>query len=175
MAGFIHPGHKIFTVEEVAEINLSHQNWVSSVSRTGYGSNEEGAIGLFELLKSAVRHRPDYIIVGEVRGKEAYVMFQGMAAGFPAMGTMHAGKVEDVIHRLETPPISLSPTLIETLDVVVIMVHARTKGKTARRVKEIIEIESVDTKTGVARTNKVFNWLASEDKFEYRGYVYSRQ
>jgi flagellar protein FlaI len=171
---FIPTTAKVISIEDTRELNLTHENWIPSVTRVGFAKGL-GEVTMFELLKESFRQSPNYVIVGEVRGKEAYVMFQGMAAGFPAMGTMHAGKVEDVIHRLETPPINLSPTLIETLDVVVIMVHARTKGKTARRVKEIIEIESVDTKTGVARTNKVFNWLASEDKFEYRGYSWLLQ
>jgi flagellar protein FlaI len=92
-----------------------------------------------------------------------------MASGIPAMGTMHSGRVEDVIHRLETPPINLSPSLVDTLDLIVIMVHAREKGESARRVKEIVEIESVDMDTGKARTNSVYRWSPSEDTFEYRG------
>jgi flagellar protein FlaI len=130
---------------------------------------------MFDLLKEAFRQTPDYVIVGEIRGQEAYVMFQGMAAGMPSIGTMHAGKVEDVIHRLETPPINLSPALIETLDIVVIMVHAKEKGESSRRIKEIVEIESIDEKTGTARTNRAYSWLPSEDEFEYRGYSWLLQ
>ena len=96
-------------------------------------------------------------------------MFQGMASGIPAMGTMHSGRVEDLIHRLETPPIDLSPALVDTLDLVLVMVHAREKGESARRAKEIVEIESVDRETGRARTNVVYRWSPSEDTFEYRG------
>ncbi len=90
---------------------------------------------MFDLLKESFRQTPNYVIVGEVRGKEAYVMFQGMASGIPAMGTMHAGRVEDVIYRLETPPINLSPALVDTLDLIIVMTHAREKGESARRVK----------------------------------------
>ncbi|MFQ6135529.1 MAG: type II/IV secretion system ATPase subunit, partial [Nitrososphaerales archaeon] len=100
ITGFIPSSYKIFTVEEVAEINLPHENWVSSIARTGYGSQDEGSIGLFELLKSAVRHRPDYIIVGEVRGEESYVLFQAVATGHGGLCTMHADTVEASLKRL---------------------------------------------------------------------------
>lgn len=165
---FIPPEAKIISIEDTRELNLPHENWIPSVTRAGFAKGY-GEVSMFDLLKEAFRQTPDYVIVGEIRGQEAYVMFQGMAAGMPAIGTMHAGKVEDVIHRLETPPINLSPSLLETLDLVIIMVHAREKGESARRVKEIVEIESVDANTGNAITNRVFSWMPSEDDFEYRG------
>ncbi len=163
---FIPPAAKIITIEDTRELNLPHENWVPSVVRIGFAKGY-GEVTMFDLLKEAFRQTPDYVIVGEVRGKEAYVLFQGMAAGIPALGTMHAGRVEDIIYRLETPPINLSPSLVDTLDMVVIMIHAREKGETARRVKEVVEIESVDPKTGVARTNAVYYWSPDEDKFEF--------
>jgi len=165
---FIPPTAKIISIEDTRELNIMHENWIPSVVRPGFAKGY-GEVTLFDLLKEAFRQAPDYVIVGEVRGEEAYVLFQGMAAGMPAMGTMHAGKVEDVIHRLETPPINLSPTLVETLDVVIIMVHAREKGESARRVKEVVEIESVDAVTGNAHTNQVFSWQPVDDTFEERG------
>lgn len=171
---FIPPAAKIVSVEDTRELQLPHNNWIASVTRTAFVKGY-GEVTMFDLLKEAFRQSPDYVIVGEVRGQEAYVMFQGMAAGMPSIGTMHAGKVEDVIHRLETPPIDLSPTLLETLDIVIIMTHAKEKGENARRVKELVEIESVDPATGTARTNKVFNWLPSDDTFEYRGYSWLLQ
>jgi flagellar protein FlaI len=103
--------------------------------------------------------------VGEVRGKEAYVMFQGMASGHSSLGTIHAGSVEDVIKRLETPPIELSPSLIETLDLIVVMVHAKERGKSCRRVKEVDEIESIDPKTGTPHSISTFSWNPSIDTF----------
>ena len=166
---FIQPEEKIVTIEDTRELNLPHENWIPSVARIGFGVGETGKkygeVTLFELLKESFRQNPDYVIVGEIRGKEAYVMFQGIASGHASISTMHAGSVEDVIKRLETPPIELSPTLLETLDIVVVMTHAKEKGKDARRVKEIVEIESVDPKTGSAHTIKVFEWLPSTDDF----------
>jgi flagellar protein FlaI len=165
---------KIISIEDTRELNLPHENWVPSVTRVGFAKGY-GEVTMFDLLKEAFRQTPNYVVVGEVRGAEAYVMFQGMASGIPAMGTMHAGRVEDVIYRLQTPPISLSPALIDTLDFVIIMIHTREKGESARRMKEIVEIESVDPVSGKARTNQVYHWSASEDAFEYTGVSYFLQ
>ncbi len=172
---FIPSESKIVSIEDTRELALPHENWIPSVVRTGFGvptptGEKYGEITMFDLLKQSFRQNPDYVIVGEIRGAEAYVMFQGMSSGHPCLGTMHAGKVEDVIHRLETPPIELPPSLIETLDAIIVMVHARERGAAARRVKEVVEIESIDPRTGRERTNRVFSWLPSTDSFEFRGY-----
>ncbi len=169
---FIRPEQKIVSIEDTRELNLPHENWIPSVSRSGFGlpgptGEKYGEVTLFDLLRESFRQNPDYVIVGEVRGKEAYVMFQGMASGHPSMGTMHADSVDTVIKRLVTPPIELSPSLVEALDIVIVVVHAREKGKAARRIKEIIEIESVDKESGHPRTSKVFGWDPTSDAYEY--------
>ncbi|MFH1229233.1 MAG: type II/IV secretion system ATPase subunit [Candidatus Aenigmatarchaeota archaeon] len=174
MLMFVPTESKIITIEDTREINVPHENWIPSVTRVGFAKGY-GEVTMFDLLKEAFRQTPDYVVVGEVRGQEAYVMFQGMAAGIPAMGTMHAGRVEDVIYRLETPPINLSPALIDTLDIVLIMIHARDKGESCRRLKEIVEVESVDTTTGKVRTNQVYHWSASQDSYEFSGSSYFLQ
>jgi flagellar protein FlaI len=168
---FIPREEKIVSIEDTREINLPHENWIPAVSREGFGIPEitgkrYGEVDLFDLLKESFRQNPDYVVVGEVRGKEAYVMFQGMASGHASLGTMHAGSVEDVMKRLQTPPIELSPSLIESLDVMIIMTNAKEKGKSARRVKDIEEIQSIDTHTGTAHTKKIFTWIPSEDSFQ---------
>ncbi len=168
---FISYEDKVISIEDTREINIAHENWIPSVSRSGFGIPEitgkrYGEIDLFDLLKESFRQNPDYVIVGEVRGKEAYVMFQGMASGHSSIGTIHAGSIDDVIKRLETPPIELSPSLIESLDLIIIMVNARERGKDARRVKEVAEIQSVDAHTGVAHTKRVFIWLPAEDTYK---------
>jgi flagellar protein FlaI len=167
---FIKPEAKIISIEDTREINIPHANWAPSVTRVGFGVPEVtgkryGEIDLFDLLKESFRQNPDYVIVGEVRGKEAYVMFQGMSSGHPSLGTMHAGSVDDVVKRLETPPIELSPSLLEALDMIIIMVNASEKGKSARRVKEINEVQSVDLRTGGVHTIKTFSWVPSQDKY----------
>jgi flagellar protein FlaI len=167
---FIPPEDKIISIEDTREINLPHENWIPSVTRVGFGVPEAGGkrygeIDLFDLLKESFRQNPDYVVVGEVRGKEAYVMFQGMNSGHPSLGTIHAGSVDDVIKRLETPPIGLSPSLLEALDVLIVMVNAKEKGKSARRVKNIVEIQSVDARTGRAHTIQTFGWVPAADEF----------
>lgn len=167
---FIPPEDKVISIEDTREINLPHENWIPSVSRLGFGipgagGKRYGEINLFDLLKESFRQNPDYVVVGEVRGKEAYVMFQGMASGHPSMGTIHAGSVDDVMKRLETPPIELSPSLIESLDLLIVLTNAKEKGKSARRVKEIVEIQSVDSRTGIAHTKESFSWIPSDDVF----------
>ncbi len=169
---FIRPEQKIVSIEDTRELNLPHENWIPSVSRTGFGlpgptGEKYGEVTLFDLLRESFRQNPDYVIVGEVRGKEAYVMFQGMASGHPSMGTMHAESVDTVIKRLITPPIELSASLVEALDIIIVVVHAREKGKSARRIKEVIEIESVDKESGHPRTSKVFGWDPTSDTYEY--------
>jgi flagellar protein FlaI len=171
---FVPSEAKIVSIEDTRELNLPHENWIPAVTRVGFAKGY-GEVSMFDLLKEAFRQTPDYVIVGEVRGAEAYVMFQGMAAGIPAIGTMHAGRVEDVIYRLQTPPINLSPALIDTLDLVIVMVHAREKGESSRRIKDVVEIESVDSTTGKARTNTIYRWSPSEDTFEYTGISYYLQ
>jgi flagellar protein FlaI len=168
---FIPRENKIVSIEDTRELNLPHENWIPSVSRIGFGIPGEGGkrygeVTLYELLKESFRQNPDYVVVGEVRGKEAYVLFQGMASGHASLATIHAGSVDDVIKRLETPPIELSPSLIETLDLVVIMTHAKEKGESARRAKEITEIQGIDLDTGNAQISKAFSWVPYSDAFE---------
>ena len=122
---------------------------------------------MFALLKSSFRQNPDYVIVGEVRGKEAYVLFQGMASRHSSISTMHADSVDTVIKRLETPPIELSPTLLNTLDCVAIMTHAIVKKQETRKLKEIVEIINV-TSEGVAMTNTPFVWNPVDDQFYFK-------
>ncbi len=166
---FIPPEAKVVSIEDTRELSLPHENWVPGVSRVGFSGSGVGEVSMFELLRESFRQNPDYLIVGEIRGKEAYVMFQAMASGHPSMCTMHAGSIDDVIKRLQTKPISLSAGLLESLDVVIVMVHAREKGKSARRVKEVVELQSIEVESNRARVTKSFSWLPAIDNFEYRG------
>jgi len=135
---FIPPNARIVSIEDTREIKLYHPNWIPSVVK--YSSDKNREIDMFELLRMSFRQRPDYVIVGEVRGEEAYVMFQGMASGHSSLSTMHAESTRALISRLTTPPINLSPSLIELLNIVVIMQHDNFLGTNLRRIKEIDEI-----------------------------------
>ncbi|MFB6294592.1 MAG: ATPase, T2SS/T4P/T4SS family, partial [Candidatus Nanohaloarchaea archaeon] len=126
--------------------------------------DQQDDITMYELLRESFRQNPDYVVVGEVRGKEASVLFQGMASGHPSLSTMHASNPADVVSRLTTPPINLSPALVETLDIIVSMTHAREWGENARRVQAVYEIEDISDE-GSARTNEYFSWTSVDDSF----------
>jgi len=164
---FIPPESRVVSIEDTRELNLPRENWLPSVVRSTTGAEKVGEIDLFTLLRSSFRQNPDYVIVGEVRGKEAYVLFQGMASGHSSISTMHADSVDTVIKRLETPPIELSPTLLNVLDCVCIMTHAIVKKQETRKLKEIVEIINV-TSEGVAITNTPFVWNPSDDQFYFK-------
>ena len=164
---FIPPEARVVSIEDTRELNLPRENWLPSVARTAIGIGKVGEVDLFSLLKNSFRQNPDYVIVGEVRGKEAFVLFQGMASGHSSLSTIHADSVDTVIKRLETPPIELSPTLVNTLDAVIIMTHAIVKKQQTRRLREVVEIVNVNP-DGVALTNTPFIWNAKDDKFYFK-------
>ncbi len=167
IAFFIPPEARVVSIEDTREINLPRENWLPSVARGATGIKGEGEIDLFALLKSSFRQNPDYVIVGEVRGKEAYVLFQGMASGHPSISTIHADSVDTVIKRLETPPIELSPTLLNVLDCICIMTHAIVNNEETRKLREITEIVNV-TPEGIALTNTPFVWNPANDTFYFK-------
>lgn len=157
---FVSPEKKIVTIEDTKELNLKHENWISTVSRTFSGSlSKQGSsiveIDMFDLLESALRHRPNYIVVGEVRGAETFTVFQAMLAGRFGMGTFHADDMETFIHRLEARPISIPRSLITSLNAAVILDTSYSGGKLVRRVKEISEIVNVDPGTGELIVNRL--------------------
>jgi flagellar protein FlaI len=164
VAFFIPPESRVVSIEDTRELNLPRDNWLPSVVRNAIGIGEVGEISLFDLLKSSFRQNPDYVIVGEVRGKEASVLFQGMASGHSSISTIHADSVDTLIKRLETPPIELSPTLLNVLDCVCIMTHAIVNKEETRKLKEVVEVINV-TPEGIALTNTPFIWDAMENEF----------
>ena len=146
LACLIKPGSKIMTIEETAELNLSHENWVSLISRQSYGlgGSSVGEVALFDLVKTCMRHRPDLMIVGEVRGQEAYVLFQALATGHGGMCTMHAENVQSAVRRLTQKPMDISPAYIPLMNIVISVqrVHLVKNGekKAYRRILSVNEI-----------------------------------
>ena len=169
---FIKPEMKIVSVEDTQELNLPHENWIPSVVRLGFGheNKKSGSITLFDLLKAAVRQRPDYIIVGEVRGEEAYTLFQAMATGHLGMNTIHAESVEAVINRLESEPMNIPRPLIAMTDVVMVMARTEIEGKPARRAITTTEVLALDQKTKGIPTEEIFSWNPRKDKFIFSGH-----
>jgi flagellar protein FlaI len=167
IAFFIPPDARVISIEDTREINLPRENWLPAVARTSIGTGKVGEVDLFDLLKNSFRQNPDYVIVGEVRGKEAFVLFQGMASGHSSMSTIHADSLDTLIRRLQTPPINLSPTLVNSLDCVVIMTHALLNNQHTRRLREIVEVVSID-RQGNALVNTPFVWNPSQDVFYFK-------
>ncbi len=166
IAFFIKDELRVVSIEDTRELNLPRENWLPSVVREGLIGGV-GEVDMFSLLRASFRQIPDYVIVGEVRGKEASVLFQGMASGHSSMATIHADSVDAVIRRLETPPIELSPSLVNELDAVAIMTHAKIGQTETRKLKEVVEIINVNP-DGTSSTNTPLIWEPSKDKFYYK-------
>ncbi|MFW6310656.1 MAG: type II/IV secretion system ATPase subunit [Nanoarchaeota archaeon] len=167
MAFFIRPEDRVVSIEDTAELNLPRENWLPSVVRDTMGEVKSSNIDLFRLLKNSFRQNPDYVVVGEVRGKETFVLFQGMSSGHASISTMHADSVKTLVKRLETPPINLPPTLLNVLNCVCIMTFAIVKKDETRKLKEIVEIIDIDDK-GNPKTNTPFVWKPEDDSFYFK-------
>ena len=167
---FIRPEKKIVTIEDTPELQLYHENWNSLVERTGFGvRRSEAEIKMFDLLKAALRHRPDIIIVGEVRGEEAYTMFQSMATGHGALGSIHAESPDAVISRLTSEPMNVPESLILTLDLIVLITRMKIGDKIYRKVVSISE-PIWDDKEGKIITKTIYEYDAYNDTYKFSGY-----
>ena len=160
---FIPPRSKVLTIEDTRELSLYHDNWLSSVTRERL---DESDITMYDLLRSALRHRPEYIIVGEVRGEEAITLFQAMNTGHTTFSTMHADSVQTVINRLENEPINVPRPMVQSLDILCVQVLGRSGGERVRRAKTLAEIEGIDQRTGELDYSNAYAWQADEDYFE---------
>jgi flagellar protein FlaI len=163
---FIRPEKKIVSIEDTPELRLPHDHWVPEVARSGFGSSAEegGEVSMDNLLKESLRQRPEYIIVGEVRGEEAYILFQQMATGHTGLSTIHADSLDMLMDRLTTDPISLSPSLIETLDCIMLIKRIRRDGTYIRRITGLYEVLEYDKRQGID-ANKVFGWNPDKDEY----------
>ncbi|WP_284014234.1 type II/IV secretion system ATPase subunit [Halobaculum litoreum] len=160
---FVPPRSKVLTIEDTRELSLYHDNWLSSVTRERMGEGED--IDMYDLLRSALRHRPEYIVVGEVRGEEALTLFQAMNTGHTTFSTMHADSIETVINRLENEPINVPRAMVRSLDMLSIQTLTRFEGERVRRAKTVGEIGGVDQRTGELDYSSVFSWQADTDTF----------
>ncbi len=178
---FIPPQMKIVSIEDTRELNLPHDNWVPLLTRSGFGETDDtgkkaGEIDMFQLLQAALRQRPQYMMVGEVRGEEAFVVFQAMATGKAAYTTFHAENVQTMVNRMENDPINLPRALVSALDIVLLQAKVKVGTKMTRRIKAITEIVGVDPDTNELITNNAYKWNPADDSFNYSGhsYVYSK-
>ncbi len=169
---FMPPLAKIVTLEDTRELKLPHPNWIPSITRTSFDTEGKGEIDMYELLRAALRQRPEYILVGEVRGKEALTLFQAMSTGHVTYSTIHADSVASIVHRLENPPLNVPRNMLSALDLVSVQVQARIGGQRIRRNKQIIEILDIDPRTNELITNEVFRWHPATDEITYSGKSY---
>ena len=166
LACLIRPGSKIVTIEETAELNLPHENWVSLIARRSYGLGENlsGEVTLFDLVKTAMRHRPDVLVVGEVRGKEAYVLFQALATGHGGMCTLHADSIGSAVKRLTSRPMDISEAYIPLMNIVASIqrVHLPEAGE----LKAYRRVLSVDEVADYEDYKNTFKWMPAKDNFK---------
>jgi flagellar protein FlaI len=173
---FIPPQMKIISIEDTRELNLPHENWIASVTREGFSGKSSGqmagAVDMFDLLTAAMRQRPQYLMVGEVRGREAYVVFQAMATGTIAYSTFHADDLSAMIHRMESEPINLPRSLMTALNIMLLQGQVKVGTKMTRRVKSLTEIVGLDPETNEIIYNSVFSWNPADDRFHFSGHSY---
>ncbi|HYB77342.1 MAG TPA: type II/IV secretion system ATPase subunit, partial [Thermoplasmata archaeon] len=184
---FIRPEDKIVSIEDTPEIQIDHQNWIQSVARTGYGisgvsggasgvsgitsqhTKQSGTVTLFDLLVTALRQRPEYVIVGEVRGTESFTLFQAISVGHASLSTIHAGSVAELLHRVENEPMNIPRVLFQALDAVAFPAQVTVEQNRVRRVTGVTEILDVDASTNELLTNDTFRWEPTTDSFTYLG------
>jgi flagellar protein FlaI len=166
---FIPSNAKIVSIEDTREVELPQRNWVASVTRPAFGQEDTGEVNEFDLLEAALRQRPDYIVMGEVRGEEGRTLFQVMSTGHTTYTTFHADSVGEVIKRFTTDPINVSKTLFTALDLISIQTQTRVEGHKVRRNKVLTEINEYTPENDEINVRDVYEWRAETDDFIQMG------
>lgn len=162
---FVPPTSKIISIEDTPEINLPHKHWLPMVARE---SEEKSKVSMFDLLKASLRERPDYIIVGEIRGKEASILFQGMATGHAGLGTVHADKFNDLVNRMTIDPINLPKQLLTEIKIVIFQKQMKVKENLVRRTASVIEIIDYNSKSDKFEINEFMTFSPKNDSFDFK-------
>ncbi|WP_321430978.1 type II/IV secretion system ATPase subunit [uncultured Methanolobus sp.] len=163
---FIPTSVRIVTLEDTPEINLPHKNWISTITREGLAVNKIGTIDLEDLLRASLRQRPEYLLVGEVRGRESQTLFQAMNAGHATCSTFHAGTPREVINRFTNPPINVPPAMFSALDIISMQSNIYENSIEKRKASHISEVTSV---TDSIELQDTFLWDPLTDSFEFKG------
>ena len=173
---FIRPTLKIVSIEDTQEIRLPHKNWEMMVTRQGLGTGAGavgeagiGSISMFDLLRAALRQRPDFIIVGEIRGEEAYALFQAMATGHLGLTTIHAENVQGVLHRLTTKPMNIPQTQVENLNAISIVRRLVVNNVSLRRTISVSEMIGWDREKNDFKVQDIFRWDTEKDIYVKMG------
>ena len=163
---FIPRHSKIVSIEDTRELYMPHENWLPMKTRESATESGKGNVDMFSLLRSALRQRPEYIIVGEVRGREAQTLFQAMNTGHTTYSTLHAGSVDQAINRLTTDPINVPVAMFGALDLIVIQQLQYVRGRMVRRCTSLNE---VIVEKNTIRWNKLYEWDPVSDSFKRTG------
>jgi len=163
--GLIKPDAKIVSIEETPEVNLAHKNWVREVTRLHTGSK----VTMFDLLKAALRQRPDQIIVGEIRGEEGQIAFQAIETGHPVVSTIHAGDLQTLFQRLTSSPINVPKSHMNGLNVAIFQNRIKRGLKLVRRVTSVNEIINYDQEEGQLNFLPIFTYDSDEDLLRFSG------
>ena len=167
---FVAPDAKIVSIEDTPEVMVPHGNWIREVSRVAVKTGDGPGVSMLDLLKAALRQRPNLIIIGEIRGEEGAIAFQAMQTGHAVMATFHASTVEKLIQRLTGNPIYVPKTYIENLNVAIIQSLVKLpNGTTGRRAISISEIVGYDPPSDTFSFVEVFRWNQVTDEFEFPG------
>lgn len=161
---FIPPGQKAITIEDTREVKLPQENSVALLTRAPQVGNDSAGIDMFNLLRSSLRMRPEYLIVGEVRGAEAKNLFQAMNTGHISMATIHADSIDSVLSRLDNDPMNIPKNLISELGFATIQTAAPDDGDTIRRAKSIVELTGYDSEADELQYQTTWSWDASRDQ-----------
>jgi flagellar protein FlaI len=164
---FIPRDAKIYSAEDTAEVIPPHNTWQQLLTREGGGDGTD--IDLFDLVATALRSRPDYIIVGEVRGAEGQMAFQAAQTGHPVMLTFHASDIVSMIQRFTGEPINVPETFMDNADVALFQNRVKQGDDVLRRVTSVQEIEGYSDEMGGVVTREVFNWDPVEDEIVFQG------
>ncbi|MFA9415495.1 ATPase, T2SS/T4P/T4SS family [Natrinema sp. HArc-T2] len=162
---FIPSSAKIVSIEDTREVELPQRNWIASVTRPSFADDEQGDVDEFDLLEAALRQRPDYIVMGEIRGEEGRTLFQVMSTGHTTYTTFHADSVDEVLKRFTTDPINVSKTMFTALDLVSIQTQTRVQGRKVRRNKSLTEINHYDAEHDEINVQDVYQWQAETDEY----------
>jgi len=168
---FLPPESKIVTIEDTPELTVPHRNWTREVAKAkGKGEGEGSEVTMFDLLKSALRQRPNQILVGEIRGVEGSVAFSAMQTGHAVMSTFHAASIEKLIQRLCGDPISIPKTFVDNLNLVIIQSAVKLPGGgTVRRMLSVNELVGYDPETQGFSFMATFLWDPATDTFTFTG------
>jgi flagellar protein FlaI len=167
MLSFIPQDSKIYTAEDTAEVLPPHSTWQQLLTREGRGADSE--VDMFDLVAAALRSRPDYIIVGEVRGEEGRMAFQAAQTGHPVILTFHASDIVSMIQRFTGDPINVPETFMDNADIALFQNRVRRGDDILRRVTSVVEIEGYSKEMGGVVTREVFYWDPVEDEIVFQG------